>query len=542
MSETVEIQTASVADSTPMPPPDTDTPEGAAATPRKKRELPFRPTEIALLLVGLFLLLGSSALYVSGVSLRKLFLGWEDEQGRLKVGLLDRTQGSTLRLLHNSSEFKILPQADTLYNYDSVMTSEAGSATLKLDDGSVIELEANTLVKLMFDPAKLAATKIEVVQGNVNATGGSAGLVLRNAGQEILISPQGRGKLGRVTEAPKPVEVVKQPESVQTPQPTLPIVKADQVEFVFPRQQDVVAIDDLKPPLKKNLTMEWKVKGGDASSTMALYRYPSGYARGRPEFISKQTVQSQAGRAKIQTSLTEPGDYEWVMVTPDGKPMLGKNRKPLKSRFTLAREVLLIDSLPTLYGGQEGQQDNLLRGKRLKNFDITLRWSPKIPLSKYQIQISNKPDVSRVLLQRPVQSTSYSFNKDKMLTGKLYFKITSPLPKGFVAVSKIGTFGFAFLPPVLVSPRPNQTLTLTALQSNDNSLLMTWQKTNFTLAYEVQVSSDPQFTKPLIMRRTPENFFLLKSLRTGRFYWRTRSISTGNSSEWSDAWMFQIVP
>jgi hypothetical protein len=109
-----------------------------------------------------------------------------------------------------------------------------------------------------------------------------------------------------------------------------------------------------------------------------------------------------------------------------------------------------------------------------------------------------------------------------------------------VARSVLKPFVFTFMAPSPVVPANKSVITAQILEEESDSILMTWEKTNFTDWYELQIATDPEFKSLVTTRRHRENFYIFKSPPTGHFYWRVRSSSKSLISSFSPAFELQV--
>ncbi len=88
--------------------------------------------------------------------------------------------------------------------------------------------------------------------------------------------------------------------------------------------------------------------------------------------------------------------------------------------------------------------------------------------------------------------------------------------------------------PVVKLPQPGSILKAGA------GGLMTWEKTAITEEYELQVATNPGFSKPSIQLKQKQNFYLLQAPKAGSYYWRVRSLGGGRESAWSENGHFSV--
>lgn len=152
--------------------------------------------ELGVVIAALILFFGSLAAYLTGIPLRRYLFGIEDEEGQQLIGKVTQSTGTVRREILSAAEFNSIGTGDPLFRHDVVMTDNASTAVLKLDDGSTIQLGPKSMVKLQteagFDLTGVnRTTRVEVVSGEV--TGNSAG----GKSRVILASHDGNIRLGR---------------------------------------------------------------------------------------------------------------------------------------------------------------------------------------------------------------------------------------------------------------------------------------------------------------------------------------------------------
>jgi hypothetical protein len=121
--------------------------------------------------------------------------------------------------------------------------------------------------------------------------------------------------------------------------------------------------------------------------------------------------------------------------------------------------------------------------------------------------------------------TKYTFNKDKVYSGRIYYRVLANMPGGFVMRSRIEPFSFVFLAPATVIPLDGSVVGPAKLKAEGDSVLFTWQKTNFTEAYELEIARDPEFKSIVQKLKLPENFYAYEHPQAGDYYWRVKSLA-----------------
>jgi hypothetical protein len=519
-------------------------------------KLDLRKWELVLVISGALLFVSSSVFYFGGISLRKYALGWEDDEVAQPVGKLAGRKGSVRRQTQLQSDFDSIEGGSTLYNFDTLVTGPDSGATVQLDDGGTIDLGPSTMVKLAFE-RRLAlggisrAATVEVVTGRVTGQARSRKITLKSRVETVAVSSETRGAMRAFVEPPKPIlaslpppapsprPVAPLPASAPSPSPRSdprpspnpspgpsPSPQPAQVSKVLVKVTAPAAGARLSVPPdaqapEREVTLHWNARPVGARFEAVLRR--TGENGGE---VFRKALEAQSASASVSTVIKAAGKYEWELRPAPGG---GAEFKPVRVPFELLSQIQGIQTLDPLVGGKP-MSSNEYTGDHLDNFDITFRWKEFAKARKYKIQLLSRPDSAKPIFEQAVEGLQYSFNKEKVYTGQIYYRIEAQLEGGFVARSEARPFMFNFLPPVPVSPADHAVLSKKALETSNDSFLLTWQKTNFTDAYVVQFSRDPKFRQVLIERKLKENFFVLRQPAPGRYFWRVRSQSKSMSS------------
>ncbi len=527
--------------------------------PGMARGLGFKRWEKALIGLSALLFVVSSAFYFSGISLRKYVLGWDDEPKMEQVGVLSSKKGELRRLRNSSTEFETILPNQTLYNYDTIITGQSSGGTVSLDDGSTIELGPNTMVRLIYE-TRLSLqgisrqSLVNVVAGQVKGKSKERTVVLKTKEKVIPVSSEAQeavqvkpaapvfldpASIAAIAPSPPPPPTptpapTPPPEPISTPEPTpsptpratptptpTPTPVPIKVVPISPAPNARLRLDRMSEELTKEIEFSWDVSPGSLPLVLIVQN-------GKNEILHRQVVEPQSERASTKLRFSEPGTYVWGLRHANGE----KFSKPVVQTFAIEPVFEGIELLNPLVGGAE-LNSSAYSGEHLDNFDITFRWKPHPKAKSSRILLLASANSSRPIFSKVVQGNYYTFNKDKVYDGQIYFQIESQLPGGFIARSVARPFIFNFLPPVPISPKSGSTKSIQKVSSGEDTLLLTWQKTNFTDYYEIEISTDPKFEKPLLKKEVTENFFLLKSLSLGRYWWRVRSHSKSMASPYS---------
>lgn len=550
--------------------------------------------EISLIALSAALSLVCTALFFSDVSLRKVILGWEDTETLEPVGDVQKSEGGVRRKAADRNEFVSVQQKSKLFNFDTIVTGDDAKATIQLDDGSTIELGPKTMIKLAFE-SRLSlggitrAARVNVVTGKVSGKAGTksnaAPVVIQTREKTItLATPQAQetvqvnlptpkqlmrevqeqmlkletqtltlptAKTAEVVESAAPVapEVVTAP--VEPPPPPPPPVQASKqlVSLLSPKSGARLAVPDGSPRPERAVTFEWKQQPGSLLLTLRRVG-AAGTPSSEPVFTRELTApappEAKTGKsnplvmASASTTLTAPGTYEWELSNLPNDP--ATEPFSIKRRFELARQYRGVEVLDPLVGGTKAKS-NEYTGQHLKNFDITFNWKPVSGAKEYTVKMYKSANAQGApIAEKKTSEDKFVLNREKVLTSTVYYTVTALTENGFLVTSPIESFQFNFMPPVLVFPGNGATLSAADLASEGNKLLFTWQKTNYTQAYELEISKTPDFRKTERRKKTSENFLITDPPASGRYFWRVRSLSATAKSPYTPAFEFSVGP
>ena len=175
------------------------------------------------------------------------------------------------------------------------------------------------------------------------------------------------------------------------------------------------------------------------------------------------------------------------------------------------------------------------------SLEIRVRWREYPDAEEYGVSVYKDEQGKEQIFNKTVETNQYVLNKERIYTGAIYYRISASLESGFLAISTLAPFRFDFLPPSLVLPMDRAALSRANLAKEGNRILLTWQKTNFTKTYEIQVARDRGFRDVLVSNKTVENFFVIDTPPAGTYFWRVRSVADGTASPPSSAYELVIV-
>ena len=478
----------------------------------------------------ILLLVAMIGLYFSGFSFRKFFLGDSAENGE-KIATVLNIQGAFKRQPKDSLEFLGVDEKEDLYNEDTVMTGSEDSARIELIDGSILELDPGSLVRLSFDTSlNLGGVDrrvlVEVVSGNVKSQLKRDDSIVIQRVEKLDRKPR-----PAPTTTPEPVSTPTPPPSptpIPTPTPSYAPLKSPP-QFIAPKMGETLKVSvGARPPVKAAMVFE-SPETPNGEFLLSL-KSKSGIE------VFRDTVKLQNGRAEIEHEFESPGQYIAEVSHPDGSPV---SESGIKHPFRIGAEFTGIEVEPPLVSGKQ-IDNNKLSGKRIKNFDAVLRWKGYRGVSKYQIELKDPTD--QVILTKWVEGEEFKLPPSINAGKPFSYKIKARLKGGYIVTSEKTAFGFNYLSPELTLPKNNFKVSAAQVSNSKRSgVLFTWQRTNFTDRYEFEIAPNRDFIQPKNVL-IKENFLIYRNLKPGTYYWRVRSVSGAMRSKPGQVYSIVVTP
>jgi hypothetical protein len=447
-----------------------------------KPKLRLKLWEFTLILLGLLVCLVSLFAYVTDYPLWRLISNVQDEEvERVSIGRLSKQVGQVKRQFYGEPDFNTLKENDALFLRDIVVTSNHSNAVLHLDDGDEIEVGPSTMVRLGFES--------EVTLGGIHRY----------------------GKL----------EVISGNLTARASQKKLKIVSRGRSYTVAPNSNQSVTVQE---------TQRQKISQLDSKSYQTLSK-PT-------EASSFVLAPIPSPSPKISPS-PSPSPFVSPSPSPSPSPSVSPSPAPvLKKKAPKCKDLKL---LPPSIGGSNSNS-NKLNGALLSSFEIKLNWEEIPGVEEYKLWVSKSPHAKKALLERSVPSGSHILNKNKVFAGEFYYKVSALTKAGACFNSQMEKFSFKFAPPLPVLPNDKQIIQSSKLKNNTQKVIMTWEKTNFTKFYEIEIAQDAQFQKVVFKKVLRENFLVFTFPSAGEYWWRVRGVASKISSPFCGAVSFKVVP
>ncbi len=476
----------------------------------------------------------SLELFVTNFPLGRYLFNLQEASEQKAVGRAARVQGSLRRHIFGESEFIDAKQGTEIDNQDILLTGPDSSATIAFDDGSTIELEPNTLVKISFQNQLSFggishAASVDVVTGGVTGHAKSHKIILRSRGHVVQLIPHAAAPPVARIEAKKTAPIVI-PKVTATPSPLPPPAPPEVIVLQTPANGAHLRVKEGSPVPRLPVRFAWKASPvSRAGLPMEFSVWKLGE---KPIEIFHQRTLVKKGGGVGNVVFSAPGKYEWEV-----KGL----RSDTKSGFVIEPEFHAIATQEPLVGGHQ-INSSALKGKKLTDFNITIRWKPYTHASSYHVEFWDSPSRTQAIFQKTLSRTRFVLNRNKVYSGSLYYKISARLPTGFIVTSSVQPFTFRFLPPEQAVPKAGAVFSRQDLQRTNNTVLLTWQQTNFTDSYEIEIGRDPGFHDIYLNKKVSENFYIMMKPVPGTYWWRVKSFAKNIVSKEEAGRKFTIMP
>lgn len=535
------------------------------------------------MLLAFVMLLQGVFFYYNDYPLVRAMLGLSEESGKVLVGYVIKKEGTLQRQLAGDTGFKSIDIQTPVYNKDVIVSGPNSDALIQFQKGGGIRMGPSSMIRISFVTGlELGGikrhTSVELVSGKVinqssddavelkaqgktfslkaNKTQGievKAGAPVRateitpGAAGSLELIPQRdlMAMLEKVSEVPvkeAPKLAVAQPAPPPPPPPPPPPARLVRITAGphFDDSEIFLTGEGSDAKYEKKLTMNFEVEPPTQGTQVAFWRLSENRKAISKEPILKEKTVARGSRRFLEWKGIPPGPYVWEILDEKGGRFPNATRN--RGEIEVAKKLDVIQIAAPLIAGRRSYSNRIDR-EPIQNFEIKLEWKAVPGVKKYEVHFSKAPVPTERDPKVTTDTNEYIFSKNQILSGVRYYRVSATLENGYVVQSPMQKLTFQFLPPSLVVPEGGSVVSKRALLKEDqNRILFTWQKTNFTLAYEIEVAKDQEFQAVLIKKKLLDNYFVYTNPNTGQYFWRVRSISKDIASQMSPPQQFTVAP
>ncbi|CAK9253092.1 unnamed protein product [Sphagnum jensenii] len=322
----------------------------------------------------------------------------------------------------------MIKKDEPVFQNDTIITGSEGSVTLKLNDGGVIELGPQTMVKLQIESSFnltgiSRTTHIDVVSGQVSgkaAPTGKSKVVIETTTESVDLDEQEISSK-KIVKASNANPIIAAPRKSSTiigkvaPQSApekfveksaRPLVMskkstaAEKVVHFAWTQRSTLKTEDTDFEIRVGLQV-WKLNAANQHDGHALF--------------TKIFNTHLGERVRQDWNFKDPGEYEWRLteLKPEEKdvPANKKTGKSNHSTFKVVRMILPPEPVNPPNHAQIARADFLKWKGR-----ILITWEMTQASQIYQLEISSTPDFKDFVLQKTMRDNFFLFKPQQNIT------------------------------------------------------------------------------------------------------------------------------
>jgi hypothetical protein len=425
-----------------------------------------------------------------------------------------------------------------LYNYDAIRTSDQSEATLRLNDGTEIKLNENSMILLSLNKNQF---DIQFNQGSIIANrGGAAGdlkkLNIKSGTTNIAID-RSNVKLSQNKAGDLNLSVAKGSADISTGKGAEKL-GTDQALVVAKDSGDVSKFDlavslvspaadsyHLTPSEKKRVDFSWlAVKGGHAVF----------FELSKDESFTNIIQKKEVTGNTLSNELAK-GIYYWRIRAV--QKITNKEEFSESRRFTV-----LWDEPISLISPADKETVAYRSALPIINF----KWTKSEIALSYKLVLASDPLMEIVI--KTFDTPQNNFVLDSLNKGVYYWRIEKN--SGLKEIAKTnpsGIFEFTIkekeitAPPELVYPDNGKQFSRTVLEKQN--ITFTWKSITEIHEYKFSAAKDEAFKDVVFSGSSKVNFLQLeKNLSNGKYYWRVAGkLSGDDSTAPSQARTFSVI-
>lgn len=452
-------------------------------------------------------LLYADIMYRSGMGSTKL------------IGQITSKRNTAERKYSSQVVWDEITKGSSLYNYDTVRTADHSEATIKLVDGTVINLSENSMILLAISEKEV---DIKFIQGTisakqsgkkadgkqkVNIQSGESTVSLSNG--DVSLSQDRDNQLqmtvnrGKATlRSGKEEKVINENQNILAGKDTIRLYDLN-IKLISPEHNRYIPSDGGKT----TVPCSWERIKGDYSTYLEIAANP---ALADPFIKVKSNGAAAAARLDI-------GVYYWRVTAI--------NNATKKIETSEIRKFTVVNDRPvTLISPPNRSIIKFRDAKPMINFI----WSRNESVQRYKLMISSKPEMTPAAVNTTVEGNKISLNN---LGESTYFwkvvNISETDQTSGNASSPVYTFTVAktksIEPPEPVYPPSGRSVHPKSIVQK--GLNFTWVKDPAIVDTNIVIAEDSDLSR-VIFKRSSKNtsYRLTEKMNQGTYYWALRGV------------------
>ncbi len=361
--------------------------------------------------------------------------------------------------LKSSESFSWLPahSQDKLYAFDSVFTGEHSSATIKLDDGSIFQIDNQSLIVLSMYEGKLV---LDLKSGSLsgNLSHGSDLLLKTKDGLQNLKGADGKEFRFEKTFAGQDFQrLSRQPANAFQ----------DQIIWKSPNHFDINKQD---PRTYQNLI--WAKTAGIKETVVEIST--------TPDFTLMDRV--------FKTKATESGIPFELPAGQYYVRLKGYNEKRRQTAVSLTHSFQMLDKKRSLLPPPILLTRNIRHADDF-NFPPVIKWEPVSLAQKYRLELSDSPRFEQVIRY---ETPDFNYHWSAFKPGTYFVRLYSLTDQDVSEPSEIGTLEVVSRAPQLAHI-PKIVIRSPGKVTGPQKVDLKWAHRGKQSGYRVEISEDGTF-------------------------------------------------
>ncbi len=408
---------------------------------------------------------------------------------------------------------------------DTIRAEDLAEAVIKLNDGTEIRLDANSMVILDYSENE---TKVNLVQGAIRVnkqgskplkslqiTSGTNSLTLLEDGDINLKENNKELSLNVTRGNAKLVQDgkefnVENNQQINIEEGKSPVLKKVSLVIIAPEDQKYITTEETN----HNVKFKWTSNKKDGIPVKIEFSNTRDFSK----IINSTYV---ANTEFSQDFL--PGSYYWRVVNESDKDSGSIERK-----FTIVKSESFQVFKP---------EPNFKIGFLQAPVKVSFQWNTNEMVSKYVLEISNTAEFINLLQKSETNQSNLQLEFKN--AGKYFyrFKVYYSNPDLKPKTTEIRSFELEqkkeITAPILTSPRNGDLIQI--LKGTEENVVFFWKSDKEIIRYILELSLDPSFTNPILKKPVRTDTFSYNSFESEKqYYWRVKGfLDNGGESPYS---------
>jgi len=464
-----------------------------------------------------------------------------EERQMEKIGQLERRTNQVRRRADGTLVWHGLDTGESIFGRDAVYAGEDSEAVIRLDDGSRIEVDQNSLVLVQHitdsEASDLPLLAVELLRGRASSQLSSQRVAIRAGGAKLRLKKGGEVTVRLGKDRSAKIDVARGQAEVETENASIKMAEG-QRGVIDATGQQTQPIQSLNIALvapgpserrfsaspKQEVTFQWKPRQGVGSYVFELSR--------DADFTNTIAAEKTKSLTVVRAGL-EAGRYYWRV------------RGKLSSGEALSEDrklTLVLDTAPLLIEPRDSQIIDLSRSD-----SVPFSWGEVSGVGRYRIEIAEDIGFDNPVAQATVNQPAYRLQK-RLKEGRYCYRVRSQEAERPNAPWSDQTCFRVIHRPIYRAPKgykPKREAVPTEEPQSQRSwfrslfssvayadapkstaIIIRWEKIPGAPSYLIEIAEDKAFKNIVIKKRVTSNYYSWRTVVRRPHYWRVRVIDS----------------